>query len=61
MKSHPSKADPLPLVVIVDLIDTYVFVENLTNKKDQDGLGSVACLGDGSDSEVEPLSIKDDE
>ncbi len=49
-------------MIIVDLLDTYVCVENLTNKNGQDGQGGVMYLDSGSDCvEVEPLSSRDDE
>ena len=47
---------PLPLMIVADLLNTYVCVENLTNEKDQDGWDGAVYVDDDSDSEVEPLS-----
>ena len=49
-------------MIIVDLLDTYVCVENLTNKNEQNGQGGVVYLDSDSDCvEVEPLGSRDDE
>ena len=50
------KVHILTLIIVADLLDTYVCVENLTNEKDQNRWDGVVYFHDDSDSEVEPLS-----
>ncbi len=50
------KVHILILIIVIDLLDAYVCVENLTNEKGQDRWDVVAYLGNESDSEVDPLS-----
>ena len=49
------KVHTLTLIIVTDLLDTYVCVENLTNEKDQGGWDGVAYFNDDSDSEVDPF------
>ncbi len=45
-----------PLMIVADLLDTYVCIENLTNEKDQDGWDGVEYFDDSA-SEVEPFTF----
>ncbi len=50
-------------MVIVDLMDTYICVENLTNEKEHNGCNRAAYVDGDSGIEVEPLrsgEYKDD-